>query len=190
MALQIVEHILVTSTTASVEFADIPQDGTDLVLYASIRSTNTSIADRYDPWIMQINSSETNYTHREIYYGGTIALGSSSLATRSGNANVSGTWARLGQYGASNSNTNTGAFALGKIMFTNYTNSAPKRFGSELGSEDSSIYGYEQMGAWLWNDTSAITNLKFALGLGSFTAQSTFTLYKTVAGSDGTTTVS
>ena len=64
MTMSLIETKTLASAAASIEFTDIPQDGTDLLVLASIRS---AFADVSNEIVMAINGVTTNRTWRDLF---------------------------------------------------------------------------------------------------------------------------
>ena len=178
MTMSLIETKTLGTAAASIEFTSIPQDGTDLLLLASLRTA--SGADLGNVGLnMTINGVSTNRTARRLY-GNAGSAGSDS-----------GTGAGIrGVLPTSTSTSNT--FGNLSIYFPNYSGSTNKSFSLDSGAENNSSTVYEfDMTALLWSSTDAITSLLVSVGDASnLSVGSTISLYKITKGSSGGVTVS
>ena len=177
--MQVIEHIEVgAGGAASITFTSIPQTYTDLYVLASLRSDRA--ANPVDVLVMQLNGSSANLTTRRLF-GNSSTTGSNSYTT-----------GRIGLTDASTATTNT--FGSVSIQIPNYTSANAKSASIDNISENNSgaaNEAFQEITAFLWNDTSAVTSLELIPDLGTnFVQYSSATLYGITAGSDGTTAVS
>jgi hypothetical protein len=167
------------SGTTVIEFSNIPQDGTDLMLYISVRSdaggtyqsasvtANTYGSGTYQRIALEGNGSSTSGQYitndAEIYVGPLNAGGSSS-----------------------------GVFSSGKIYIADYTGVENKIFVTDMVSESAAQLAYQQFTAYTWSLADAITSLSVQVygRTNTLVQYSSATLYKITKGSDGITTVS
>ena len=171
--MKLIESKTLATAAAQIEFTLIPQDGTDLVVFASARSSRSAVGDGF---YLTINGSTANQTNR--YLEGT------------GSSVASGTESRfVGSISAATSTSNTfGNFGL---YFSNYAGGANKSFSVDSVWEDNATRADQVIIAGLWSQTAAITSLTFVPSVGpNFVAGSTISLYKVTKGSDGIVTTS
>jgi hypothetical protein len=175
MTMQLIETKTLGTAAASIEFTSIPQDGTDLLVMGSLRSS-TGLNLGQVGVSMNINGVSTNRTLRRIYGIDSIA------GTDSGTGN--GLRATLP---TSTSTANT--FSNLQIYFPNYSGATNKSFSVDNVAENNTTTTYElDLVAHLWSSTAAITTLTFTDGTGAnFVAGSTISLYKITKGSGGAT---
>tara|TARA_R110000822_G_scaffold116901_3_gene248809 strand:+ start:1875 stop:2390 length:516 start_codon:yes stop_codon:yes gene_type:complete len=148
---------------ANIEFASIPVTYTDLVFKISARSTSTGSAlDRYATF--QFNSSTTNRTFRRLYgYSSTAGSDSGSFGYAFSMSGTTGT---------------ASTFCNAELYIPNYATTTQKSFSQDGASEqNSTTLNWLDFNAFLWADTSAITNIKFVPDAGNFAEFSTFYLY-------------
>jgi hypothetical protein len=161
MALQLfkIADVLVESPQAAVTFSSIPQGYTDLVIKVSSRkdiasyvwSNITSIA---------LNGSTANQTSRNL-------LNIDGAA--SSNSLSSFPYWTVGN--AATSNT----FSNSEFYIPNYTSNNYKSISLDHTTENNGTSVLQQLSAYLWSSTAAITSITF--NGDNFMANSTFTLY-------------
>jgi hypothetical protein len=174
MTLQLIEHKVLSSAAASIEFTNIPQDGTDLLCVISGRSSRNNIEDGIG---FKLNSATSGYTYRFLRGSGSSV---SSQATP-----FEQTWA--GVLSASGNTSNT--FGNASIYVPNYTSSAAKSYSSDSVSETNATEAYQAITAILQSSTDPITSITISAQNGNLVQHSSATLYKITKGSDGVTTV-
>ena len=175
--MQVIEHIELASSAASITFSDIPQDYTDLYVLYSVRSNRSEVFDRAG---LRFNGSSGTYTDRTLRGSGSGAA--------STNNDISG-YGFIGIISAANNTADT--FASGSLLIPNYAGSAQKSWSVDCVQETNSTLSYQTIVAGLWSGTSAITSLELSPDVGTNFAQfSSASLYGIRKGSDGTTTVS
>lgn len=126
--------------TASIQFTNIPQTYTDLVILASLRSTRGggNVADIR----AEFNGSSTGYTAKRLYGDGSSAGSDNSLAS-------------LGNAASQTANT----FSSHYFYIPNYTSSNNKSFSLDSAAENNATGAYVTMSAYLWSNTAAITSV-------------------------------
>jgi hypothetical protein len=154
---------------ASIEFTSIPNTFTDLLLKASLRSTNN--AGDYDPVKININSSSSDFSGKILYGTGSSA----------GSETPSGADATVSTY-TSNANNTASTFGNIEIYIPNYTSTSNGKSISIDGvSENNATAALASLSAKLWNPATqaAITSIKLLpySGVKLFTQYSTATLY-------------
>jgi hypothetical protein len=172
--MKLIESKTLASAAASIEFTSIPQDGTDLVLLVSARSSvNNSVGD--SAFRLLPNASSANGTSR--------ILGGSGSGTYS--ATDSFLYARL-----SPNDSTSDTFGNTSFYIPNYTVSTNKSISVDTVSENNATFARQEIIAGLWSNTAAITSLTITAYLGNFVVGSTASLYKITKGSDGIVTTS
>ena len=153
-----------SASTATVTFSAIPGTFTDLCLRVSAR-TDASRVD--DSVAYRFNSATTNYSDTRLQSNG-------STVTSAARA---GTWNLL-FYGATGNTATSNTFANGELYIPSYTvaqNKPQSVFGV---NETNATTAFMAVGAVLWRDTAAITNILLAPDNGSnFVSGSSFYLY-------------
>lgn len=159
MTMTLVETIEVgAGGAASISFTSIPQDGTDLVLKFSLRSSGGD-----NVCFLRFNGSTSNYSNR--YLNGT------------GSSVSSGTDTSIYQSIATSSST-ANTFSSGLSYIANYAVSQNKSVSSDSVNENNATGARQLLVAGLWSDTSAITSLSLVLAGNNFVENSTASLYK------------
>jgi hypothetical protein len=167
----LIETKTLATSAAAIEFTSIPQDGTDLIVYASARSTGDGTRNM----LITINGSTSGLSGRFLFGGGSSV--SSGTDTR-----------ETGAYNHSSSTSST--FSNVSMYFTNYSGSTNKVWSVDSVIENNAADGGLYIDAKLWSNTEPITSLAFTPNTGSFSAGTTISLYKVIKGSDGKVTVS
>jgi phage-related tail fiber protein len=174
MTMSLIQTVTVGSGgAASIEFTSIPQDGTDLVVLASVRGSSNEII------FLQINNSASNFSTRALDAFPTVESSSN-------------TDSRIGY--ASNQSSTANTFGSLSLYLLNYTSSSNKTFSVDYVDENNDTTTSRGIRAGLWSNTAAITSLTFTLGgvpgSDNFPQNCTFSLYKITKGSDGIVTTS
>ena len=172
MTMTLIETKTLASAAASIEFTEIPQDGTDLVLLVSMRG---SLSNFYSEYRIRFNGSTTGFSARSLYGNGSTA------ATGTFEASAFGVGA------TATANT----FSNDQIYIPNYTSSNAKSFSSDFAGENNATSAFAGLYANLWTGTAAITSIQITeVNAANFVSGSTFSLYKITKGSDGIVTTS
>jgi hypothetical protein len=175
-AMTLIESKTLGTATASIEFTSIPQDGTDLLVLASITSTRNNVYG--DGLEVRPNGLTTNFSGRRL-----LGLGSGSPSS-----NTTGD-PEVGFTGSTATTANT--FANTSVYITNYTAAVAKSFSGDTVSENNGTDAAQAIYSGLWNQTTAITSLTLIPDVGpNLVAGSTVSLYKITKGSDGIVTTS
>ena len=174
MTYQLIETKTLGTAAASIEFTSIPQDGTDLLILTSLRSSDTGA---YVNINIGFNSSTTGFSARWLYGLGSGGVGSATSIAR-----------YAGEVNTANDTSNT--FSNGSIYIPNYAGSTDKSISSDSVRETNASANAMAIGAGLWSNTAAITSIQLDCSAGNYVAGSTISLYKITKGSDGTTVVS
>jgi len=164
MAMTLLETIEVGSGGATaLEFTDIPQEGLHLCILLSARS---SMAQDDNGLGVEINGSSANSNAARL-------LGYNTTVT----GNVGGVANGISQIAADNSNA--GLFSSTVMVFSSYASNRQKRYSSESAIPTSTIATYRPLTYiynGVWNQTAAITALKFTSGDG-FMEHTTASIY-------------
>ena len=176
MTMTLIETKTLGADAASIEFTSIPQDGTDLVVLVSARSTRAG--ETNDPLQISFNSSSANQSSRTLRGSGSAA---SSFSTAP---------AYLAQVPAATATADT--FGNVQIYIPNYTSTIAKSFSSDGVGENNATAAFQLITAGLWNPSPnvAITSLAISMENGNLTTGSTVSLYKVTSGTDGIVTTS
>jgi hypothetical protein len=172
--MKLIESKTLLSAAASIEFTSIPQDGTDLVVLASARSTTTGFGVHHN-LLLRPNGATTNQTDRVLYGTGTAAASNTDTVIR-GNITSSGATANT----------------FGNAMFyiPNYAGATNKSVSVDSVTENNATEAHQYLTAALWSNTAAITSLTLLAGTGDLAAGTRISLYKITKGSDGIVTTS
>ena len=168
MAYDLIEKVTVATATATVNFSTLPTTYKDLRVFISGRSDTSATRIRC---YMTINNdtTTTNYIQYE-WYQEDNSLGAEM--------NTSGSETRaIGVVPAANADAST--FGATELWIYGYTDtSAYQGISGWSGCPRRDSVGYDlwQTGN-TWLNNSAVTNLSFYLGAGSWVANSTFYLY-------------
>ena len=170
--MKLIETKTLTTEAALIEFTAIPQDGTDLVILISDRSSRPA-GGINDSVTVKINGVTS--TGRRIYGSG------SSVAADSSHEPIDP---------AATSTANT--FSNIQIYISNYSSTTQNK--SWLGDsvmENAATLSYLTTITGFYSSNTAVTSLSFNPNQGpNFVAGTTISLYKITAGTDGITTVS
>ena len=144
---------------ASIDFINIPQTYTDLMLQVSLRNTTNNY------WAsIKFNNSTSNFRIITLQSTGSMV---------SWNADNSGTYAVNPVASAMTANT----FGSGEIYIPNYTGINYKSFSLDATQENNGTESYWGVSAGLWSNTSAINAISLVSGATAFAQYSTAHLY-------------
>jgi hypothetical protein len=176
----IIAHTKLGSTQANITFmnvGNIPNTYTDLYLVLSGRNSNA--VDDNEIVQLRFNSdSSANYANRTLIGTGSAVvsqtLGSNhiNILRCPSNGRTSNTFSNIGVY------------------IPNYTASVFKSVSADGVEENNAGTSIHGISAGIWNSNSPITSITLNFGAGSFTANSSATLYGITRGSSGGVTVS
>ena len=175
MTMQLIETKTLGTAAASIEFTSIPQDGTDLMVLFSHRSSGSSDGLQL---VLRFNGLTSGYSRRLLYDSGSTALSASGSSE---------TFARFSFVQHSGSTSNT--FGNAAIYIPNYTSSNAKSYSSDSVTETNAtnIFG-RAIYAGLSSGTAAITSITlFEQNSVNFVVNTTASLYKITKGSGGAT---
>jgi len=163
--MEAIQTITATTSVASIDFTNIPQGYTDLLVYISARSSlNTQAGVK-----IQFNSnSSAVYDIRNITGNGSTP-NSGTATNQTFGYDVSLT-------NPANYTANT--FSNGYIYIPNYTSSNHKSFSVDTVAENNATLADCALEAGIWRNTAAITSVNLSdLGGGNFVQYSSATLY-------------
>lgn len=154
-----------TGTSGTIDFTNIPQTYTDLILLVSGRTTWTT--DNNDQIRIYLNGNTSNYAHK-------LLLGTGSVTDGDGSTSAPGVNGQT-ETGAMTGNT----FSNDCIYISNYTSSSNYKIVShEHLTENNATLNYSTLGATVWSNSSAVTSISISTFRGYNWAQySTATLY-------------
>lgn len=172
-AKELIQTITTTSNVPSITFSNIPQDGSDLYILVSARST---AAANWHPLRFVFNSDTGNYFQRRIYgFATTVDPSYDSWGIEMPGTNV-----------VSN------LYGSASITIADYSSSSlQKLVVFQFSSGNTTSSSLNQVAAGKWTGTAPLTSLSFdAEGTNNIAAGSVFSLYKFTPGSDGVTSAS
>jgi hypothetical protein len=170
--MELIQTTTLGADAVSIEFTSIPQTFTDLVIMASLRSSNDEFAS------LRFNASTTNFTNRQVNGNGSSA------------SSLSRTDTFVGYVPGPSQTANT--FASYNIYVPNYSGSTHKSFSIDFVTENNATQAFQGIVAGLWSDTAAITSIQLFIlaSNGDYKTGSTVSLYGITKGSDGIVTTS
>jgi hypothetical protein len=150
---------------ASITFSSIPQTYNDLVITASVRSSQSGTNP--DGLGMQFNSDAgNNYTQRQLYGTG-VSVGSSTSTQN---------FAYFGPVTAASNTANT--FGSATVYIPNYTSNRYKSISVDNVTENNTSTADAGFRANIWNSTDAINSIRiYDFVTGNLVQYSTVTLY-------------
>ena len=168
--MKLIETKTLATAASNIEFTSIPQNFTDLVIVASVRSLETTLG----------NAS------LEIRPNGSTANGSGRWLYGSGTTPSSITVSRVDGGFISNSAATSDTFSSTSIYVPNYTSSSNKSFSADGVQENNATLSYQALVASLWSNSAAITSLDFrCISATNLVAGSTISLYGIGGAGDG-----
>ena len=168
--MKLIESKTVGTAVASVEFTSIPQDGTDLYLTVSSRTTGAG-----PDCFIRPNGSSSNLSGRRVRGNGVNAASSTETSAYVENCVSTDT---------------ASTFSNNSVYFPNYTSAAFKSMSLDAIRENNATDARQAIFAALWSNTAAITSITIVPSSTNFDVGSTFSLYKITKGSDGIVTTS
>lgn len=160
--------IKIASTTvgsggaASVDFNDIPQTYTDLLIKGCARTTQAGGAASHG-FYFKINTATTNRTGRLLYSTGATLSYGSPVDPYAGPVTGSSVTANY--------------FSNNEVYINNYTSGNNKTYISEYHSPSADANYEAGLFIGMWSQTAAITSLSFYPSAGSFVQYTTVSLY-------------
>jgi len=149
---------------ASIEFTSIPQDGVDLQVVISARSTTTE-----NQFVIRFNNSSSGYSGKRLEGSGSAAF------------SEAGYTAGILIYGLTQSSWTANTFSNLSCTMSNYASSNYKSVSLDSVSENNATLSFAEINAALWSNTAAITSVKIAGISGNLAQYSTASLYKITA---------
>lgn len=178
MTMQLIETKTLGTAAASIEFTSIPQDGTDLVLMASLREA-PGASNLFLQFRITINGVTTS-TVRTLQGSGS-SVGSFTNSLGELGPNISGTTSTTSTFGSIN------------VYIPNYSSTIiNKSFSYDGVMENNATTSYQNISAGLYSSTTAITSLgiRGVDGAGTqrnLAVDSIISLYKITKGAGGAT---
>jgi hypothetical protein len=171
MTMTLIETKTLGSNQATIEFTSIPQDGTDLLILAAVRTTRSDAGN--DNIDLTMNGGGTITAIRLAGTGSSVFTDSTSTVRA---------------YVTSALNT-ANTFGNASFYIPNYTASQNKSVSVDSVTENNATAAIPAIHASLIANTAAITSLTFD-AIGDLVTGSTISLYKITKGSDGIVTTS
>ncbi len=165
-------YIKITTVTvgsggaSTIDFTNIPQTYTDLLLFVSGRTLWTT--DTNDQIRIYLNGNTSNYSHK-------LLAGTGNATDWDGAQNTAPGINAQTVTGAMTSNT----FSSDFIYIPNYTSSANKSVLHDHTTENNATLSYITLGSTLWANSSAVTSISISRFRSSdgWAEHSTATLY-------------
>jgi hypothetical protein len=156
-----IQSVTVTGATqAAIEFTSIPGTFDDLVIFASLRSNETTVETNAT---ISFNGSGANKSARTLYGNGTSAL------SYTYNSEIY-IWLSGGTSTAS-------TFGSAFYYIPNYAGSTNKSVSIDSTMEANITASTMALTAGLWSNSAAISSITITCGGGSFVTNSSATLY-------------
>lgn len=166
MTMNLFQTTTLTTSAASIEFTNIPQTATDLMILVSSR------ADNFNGKITFNGSTSAQYSYRELLGDGSGRTGSAGtddsflqVTTLHEPKDFNGT------------NNTTDIASNSRIYIFNYTGSQNKSINIEPVMEFNGSSSYHSLYAGRWSNSAAITSMKIETTSGNLLALSTISLY-------------
>jgi hypothetical protein len=159
---QLIATITVSGGAGRIDFTNIPQNFTDLVLQISGRGSGTGSV--FSEFGIFVNDSSTTYSGKLLY----------GFGTSTASQNQAGGYINF--YVPSNSTTSN-TYGNGQVYFPNYTSSTNKSLSIDYVSENNATDSTMGIAAHLWSTTAAITKISIASGVFSLLNTSSASLY-------------
>jgi hypothetical protein len=176
--MKLIESKTLGTAQASIEFTSIPQDGTDLFLLMSTRSTRN--VGGFSDVFVTFNNSTSGYSFSKLVGDGS----SPSVGAVSNTSNIY-------PFDTAQATLTANTFANSSIYIPNYTAAVNKSVSFDHVTENNATNSLQTITAGLWANTAAITSIKFAIISGfSYDIGTSISLYKITKGSDGIVTTS
>ena len=144
--------------TASIQFTNIPQNYTDLVIKLSARTTE---AYEYGSFNISFNSSSIGFTGKDLYY----------VYPNTGSANRTTTY-----YFLNGASATANTFCNAEIYIPNYTSSNNKSFSMDGVTENNGNLNNLSLSSGLWSNPTAISSISITPA-STMVQHSTATLY-------------
>lgn len=152
--------------TSAIEFTNIPQVFTDLVVKISAREDNAG-GGGGTCYIQFNGDTGNNYSWLRMTGNGSTASSSSSSSVAQLDVAIQGV-----------STATASVFGNGEIYISGYASATTKSISAESAYENNATANNMRLGAGLWNSTAAITSVKlYPVPSGKWVQYSTATLY-------------
>lgn len=176
--MKLIETKTINTAQAAIEFTSIPQDGTDLLILGSTRTTNAGNGNSNLRFNGDIGN---NYSYRMLY---TENTGTPTSASTTAGSSIQ--W-----FYANSASSTSNTFSNFEFYIFNYSGNTAKSLNIDHTTEHNGSSPLIQgLTAGSWTVTAPIISLIIGQDSGNFVAGSTISLYKITKGSDGIVTVS
>ena len=156
-----ISTVTATTSVASLDFVNIPNLYTDLVIKTSFRAVQSTGFQR-----IRFNSiSTTSYAYRWVFGNGTNGL------------STNGTDTAINWIDSTNSSDAANAFSNGDIYIFNYTGSQNKVISADVARENNDIAETQGLVSGIWENTSPISSISLYVTSGDLAQYSSATLY-------------
>lgn len=152
--------------SATIDFANIPQIYTDLLIKVSTRD---NLAYSWGQGYFRFNGSTSGYEGLQLYGNG------SSVSYASGSGSWGTTYA-LGGRGTGNSTT-ANTFSNAEIYIPNYASNNNKIYSADGVTENNGTLALAEIVSGTWSNTSPITSISLFTPSQTWQQYSTATLY-------------
>jgi len=169
MSYELIETIELTSSAASIEFTSIPQDGTDLVLKLSFRSSTTSDT-RNIPMKFNNNNTPGDYSFGELSGDGSSVF--TNFAVTETDINL--------RDGANGGGSTSNTFSNVEVYISDYASASPSSVSVDLVNENNATAADQRIIAATFNLSEAISSIQFEQPF-DFVQYSSASLYKVTA---------
>ena len=150
---------------SSVSLTSIPATFTDLVVKISARTNRSSVTDGLG-YYYNSDTTSARYTAKQLTGTGSAVQSTSYNPYNDENIYVSG------------NNATASTFSATELYIPNYAGSNQKTSSVDSAGENNAVSSFMNIGAALYNQTTAITSINFIPITGTLIMQySTFTLY-------------
>lgn len=180
---KLIQTIELTASQASIEFTNIPQTGTDLIILFSARGSNNDIASG---WLYSLNGSSSGYSARSL--NGTGSSTNSYTDTTGTDGGV--TYGRLDSWGLVGNTATANTFENMQIVIPNYATSTSKVVSVDSVGENNSTAAFQRMMAGVWTGNAPITSLLLRSWNTVFLPGTSASLYVLTKGTSNGVTVS
>jgi hypothetical protein len=163
--MKLIETKTLLSTTSAIEFTSIPQDGTDLLIRASLRHDGSNATGIY----ISFNGSTSNFSGRYVNALTPNTPSSTSLVR---------------YIGSSTDDVTANVFNNTEIYISNYSGSTNKMFNADNVTENNATGAYQNIVIGNWASSSPIISFSLTTS-NSWRAGSMVSVYKITKGSGG-----
>jgi hypothetical protein len=154
---------------ASIDFTNIPQTYTDLMVVFSLRGTVSAGVSNVK---LAFNGSTSSYSGRTL-----MGFGSGAGYSEINVDQYSTPWPFINFYAHVGSTSTANVFSNGSISVPNYTASSNKRASIDWVNENNAAGAWSGINTGLWSNSAAITSLSLGAYTGTWVSGSSASLY-------------